>query len=283
LAEKYEILTGSREIPISPVTPEVTPITTPEEVVNMPSPEPFNPESPTTAPEIESEIPVTPQTEPESAPEIESETPVIPQTEPESAPEIESEIPVTPQTGPESAPEIKSEVSSATSHISTPETAVPPSAAEATVASGAAAGETIAENAPQIQIIETNNQITKIFKTAEKIDKVLVESKQDSSYQSVKFDRGENGEINTIVSEFDLKNFNPEKNLNHNWEKLLSNDSQSTKDFIMNYSRKIEGYKRVLDNLPKKSEEAAAVKNEINEIIKTVEGEYGDVFKKKIF
>ncbi len=247
LAEKYEILTGSREIPISSATPEATPITTPEEVVNMPSPEPFNPEPPTTAPEIESEIPVT------------------------------------PQTGPESAPEIKSEVSSATSHISTPETAVPPSAAEATVASGAAAGETIAENAPQIQIIETNNQITKIFKTAEKIDKVLVESKQDSSYQSVKFDRGENGEINTIVSEFDLKNFNPEKNLNHNWEKLLSNDSQSTKDFIMNYSRKIEGYKRVLDNLPKKSEEAAAVKNEINEIIKTVEGEYGDVFKKKIF
>jgi len=35
--------------------------------------------------------------------------------------------------------------------------------------------------------------------------------------------------------------------------------------------------------LPKKSEEAAAVKNEINEIIKTVEGEYGKVFKKKIF
>ena len=266
LAEKYEILTGSREIPISSATPEATPITTPEEVVNMPSPEPFNPEPPTTAPEIKSEIPVTPQT-----------------AGPESVTEIKSEIPVTPQTASKPTPEIKPEVSSAASHISSPETAVPPSAAEAAVASGAAAGETIAENAPQIQIIETNNQITKIFKTAEKIDKVLVESKQDSSYQSVKFDRGENGEINTIVSEFDLKNFNPEKNLNHNWEKLLSNDSQSTKDFIMNYSRKIEGYKRVLDNLPKKSEEAAAVKNEINEIIKTVEGEYGDVFKKKIF
>jgi len=255
--DRYGMLTGKEmpigkgadiEVnPISPVTPEATPITTPEEVVNMPSPEPFNPESPTTAPEIESEISVT------------------------------------PQTGPESAPEIKSEVSSAASHISSPETAVPPSAAEAAVASGAAAGETIAENAPQIQIIETNNQITKIFKTAEKIDKVLVESKQDSSYQSVKFDRGENGEINTIISEFDLKNFNPEKNLNHNWEKLLSNDSQSTKDFISEQSYRIEGYKRVLDNLPKKSEEAAAVKNEINEIIKTVEGEYGKVFKKKIF